>query len=580
MFGLCALPSIVYKLYVNILYRKCKDRVFFLLKFFADSIIIVWAGVPNVANPERPDKEILQMSGFKKRILKNKKRLEAQGAISKYAGPVIKIALIIMVTVFPFIMTNGYFNVLETKFYTYAVVMCLMLATVLGLALCDIIKKKTFNVANAGRFCKNFIKDKADVAAVVFLLVGLISALTSEYQHDAFSGTSGRYSGFLLMFLYVASYLVISKLFKFDPVIFRYFLISGTVVMLLGITDFFGLDLLGMRKEMLPEQWDMFASTIGNINTYTSYVAPVIGMSCAMFAIEESRKLSVFYYIVCVVGFFAAVMGGSDNSYLALLCIFAVLPLIVFKRKSGIVRYLLLISTFFVVLIAVSLIKSRAANPVLIVLALTALITAFVYRTFGSVTVSVWVRRCWLMFLGVCAAVVIFMLIDANATGNADKYGILSEYLHFDDDWGSGRGLIWRSAITIFGGFTLWNMLFGSGPDTFALVARDSDASAVYEGQGLLLDNAHNEYINYLITVGILGVLSYASFLVLSGIRMIKRGIDNVYVMGCFMAVLCYCVQATVNLSLPISTPVMWLLLAIGVSICKNNHGNYGEKGV
>jgi len=94
----------------------------------------------------------------------------------------------------------------------------------------------------------------------------------------------------------------------------------------------------------------------------------------------------------------------------------------------------------------------------------------------------------------------------------------------------------------------------------------------VNTAQGQVFDNAHNEYLQYLVTIGALGLITYVVFLVAAGWRMAVRRNGNRYIVGCLFAVMCYGAQALVNLSLPIATPIMWLLLSAGMAACREEH--------
>lgn len=82
-------------------------------------------------------------------------------------------------------------------------------------------------------------------------------------------------------------------------------------------------------------------------------------------------------------------------------------------------------------------------------------------------------------------------------------------------------------------------------------------------------DSVHNEYLQYFITMGPLSLLSYVVFLGSSIIRMIKKSKENVYTISVIFAVLCYSVQACVNISVPIVTPIVFVLLASGLAKIK-----------
>ena len=57
-----------------------------------------------------------------------------------------------------------------------------------------------------------------------------------------------------------------------------------------GISDFFDMDLLGFKAEIMETQRYKFTSTIGNINTYTSCVAMVMAYAGVMFAAAREKK--------------------------------------------------------------------------------------------------------------------------------------------------------------------------------------------------------------------------------------------------------------------------------------------------
>ena len=78
-----------------------------------------------------------------------------------------------------------------------------------------------------------------------------------------------------------------------------------------------------------------------------------------------------------------------------------------------------------------------------------------------------------------------------------------------------------------------------------------------------ITDCAHNVYLNYLVTIGITGAVSYIVMVVSSIVRGIKQGVKNKNVMIFLSAVLCYGLQSIVNIDQPITTPLFILMIAI-----------------
>ena len=81
---------------------------------------------------------------------------------------------------------------------------------------------------------------------------------------------------------------------------------------------------------------------------------------------------------------------------------------------------------------------------------------------------------------------------------------------------------------------------------------------------GEIFDSAHNEYIQYLVTMGPTGLLAYLVFHVTAFWNIVRKRIENPIFMAILFAVFCYAAQAAVNINQPIATPVMWTLLSIG----------------
>ena len=106
-------------------------------------------------------------------------------------------------------------------------------------------------------------------------------------------------------------------------------------------------------------------------------------------------------------------------------------------------------------------------------------------------------------------------------------------------------------------------MMFGFGPDTTHLIMMK-----YYATDQILIqyDNAHNEYIQYLITTGVLGLIAYLSIWATFFNQVIRTRVayfDQTKAIALAIAV--YLLQSIVNINQPISTPLLFLLLALSV---------------
>lgn len=177
--------------------------------------------------------------------------------------------------------------------------------------------------------------------------------------------------------------------------------------------------------------------------------------------------------------------------------------------------------------------------------------------------------RIWTVFIISSIAAICIMLIDANVLENGERYGKLGTYLVFNDSWGTKRGYIWRKSLELYQDFEGMHKIFGFGPDTFGILTTKEIRAEMVNATGQVFDNAHNEYLQLLVTIGPIGMLTYIIFGVAAIVRFCRNLVKHPCVIGCCMAVLAYSAQALVNLNLPIATPMMWLLLSVGMAACR-----------
>ena len=73
--------------------------------------------------------------------------------------------------------------------------------------------------------------------------------------------------------------------------------------------------------------------------------------------------------------------------------------------------------------------------------------------------------------------------------------------------WGSGRGTIWKQMAYVYGELPVRRKLLGAGEESIAALMQQYLPDVVAKDT-TLLDNAHNEYLQYLLTHGLLGLLA------------------------------------------------------------------------
>lgn len=80
-------------------------------------------------------------------------------------------------------------------------------------------------------------------------------------------------------------------------------------------------------------------------------------------------------------------------------------------------------------------------------------------------------------------------------------------------------------------------------------------------GELTINDTAANNYLTILVNIGIVGAISYLTFIVLQIINELKNG--NKFSKVFFIAFMCFLIQDCFNLWVVIVTPIFWILMAI-----------------
>lgn len=517
-----------------------------------------------------------------------------------YSG-IISLGVLCVLVVFPLYYKDYYFDILEAKYRFYYRTMLAMIVVVLLVSLAFLVVDfLEFKFQHTKAFLKRFSPKEirntmtaADWFLAAFLIAILISTFQSDFFYESFWGNEGRFTGLFLHLIYIVTFWMVAHLYRFKPWHGSFFLASAMLLLLFGITDYFKMDILGFKANISKDDIFDFTSTIGNINTYVTFVGIVFGCLSALFVTEKKIWKAVIYYLAYMITAIAMVMGNSDNAVFAIGVVFGFLPFCAFRNHRGIQRYLLLLAGFTLGAQVTGWVNETMAGQVLELRGFVAVIAKLkVLRIvaaglfLGAVILYVaerWKKnkqgsnengdlgtryvKMWAVFLAACVIGLLFVLYDVNIGGNEARYGSLKTYLKFSDEWGTFRGMIWRISFQAFGEQPLSHKIWGHGLDTFGLMTRFyREETGRISGQ--VFDSAHNEYIQYFLTIGLVGFITYIGFLVSTLISILKKSRNKEWGLAIVFGAGCYLAQAIITINLPIVTPVLWMLLAVGIASC------------
>ena len=169
---------------------------------------------------------------------------------------------------------------------------------------------------------------------------------------------------------------------------------------------------------------------------------------------------------------------------------------------------------------------------------------------------------CAIVALAAAAALFLFYTYvdtDTKLTG-------MLKLFRFRDKWGTNRGGVWVRCMKLFAQSDWRVKLFGFGPDLLKKPLADAYGAEIAAYCNLSFNNAHNEYIQYLLTHGALGLTAYLTFAAGACASLFRRARKSAAAAGLLAGALAYLLHAAVNVNQPITTPLLFLFLSTSVS--------------
>ena len=489
---------------------------------------------------------------------------------------------------FPFISFEScYYGIRHQKYYIFmAIALFALIAEFMML-----VTRSSDEASKPGTKSKSLPQALTftDWAALSLVLSCAISTLFSEHIEMAFFGEAdgdGRNNGLLLILVYIAVYFMLTRCFKFKEYVFRAMAIASGLIFLLAVLHGFYIDPLNMFVQYVNDEtvFNNFMTTIGNKNMFASFICVALPVIVTLFVRAEELWCRAVYLTAAALGAMAAVICDSDSVVLGM-GVFAVVFTVVYARRpKRLKRYLLALT---VMLCSVKLLglfasisggsyKALSAIPYKIMLSpvtfaavgVLAILTAVFYLLDAKRPETVFPKAVPIVVgsvFGFAALAMLGVFIYFSAIDVKSDLGDAERLLRFSDSWGTHRGFMWNKAFEAFGGYNFFQKLFGTGPETFyytfmpyfgELWDRFGDTSTTA---------AHNDYINYLLNIGIVGLASYLAFTGSALIRGFRAAKKNPVSLVFASAVVGYMAQAIVNIAVPIATP----LFIIFVSLCE-----------
>lgn len=449
--------------------------------------------------------------------------------------------------IFLYYTENKYFNMLEAK----STVVCFGALWFCGLsAVCGLGLLYALPVVET---VKKGIRSMTaiDLAVCLLAFAAVFSNLVTPYKEAAFFGSFGWRVGTLWALCLFCVYVFLQGFLRGSRSLWYAAALSVGLQFVWVLLNGFYVDIFGYHALLAAKDYPRYVGSIGNTNWYVGFLALVLPFFYVGSVTAEKKRERAALLFLLFLGTMSAVSVSCDGVYLFLTVLLGMGLWYGLEKEEWLCRVLRNHLVMALSLIALFLLRRLIpATPVdgitaelLEVRVLLIIPAACLIFLLAGKKWSAWLiahkkmMRGQLAFLGAAQS---FFLI-------------YTQWLRFNDAWGTNRGKIWRIAVEAFSKLPLTEKIFGGGISCFGYYYEALTGSD-------WVRNAHNEFLEALVTMGIAGLLAYLFLIVVITRQKTKQ--DPVLIAG-KISLLAYFGQALVNNPQGLNGAVFITILAL-----------------
>ena len=407
---------------------------------------------------------------------------------------------------------------------------------------------------------------------------GVVSTVTSLSPAMSLWGLGGYYGGCMMVLFTAVGYLAVRAV---SPPKLRNGLtfcvgITTALVTVLYVLNIFNIDLIGTYANTAVVERAQFFSTLGQKNFCSGFMAFALPLVFYAFLVARGVRHTVLYGVPAFFGGLALAVVDADG--LALGIGAAVLVLLcqkIFTTRT--LRRLMVIGMFFFadagwMQYMRTHVYTQGGKPILAAFghyaqlgfAVCAAVWAVLFFALRSREIPLWKAGRVLTVIAVTLGVVLVVL--ANFMPGFPSLGKLDDLLVFNDDWGTYRGTAWRISWSAWTAQPFWRKLLGVGPGMMhTAVAQWAGADITARMKTFYA--AHNEYLELLLTSGVLGLAAWVWF-VTAHLRKAAQNWLRPGVAPVTLALVSYLAHAAVSIRVSMIFPEIMLLFGLLQVFC------------
>lgn len=489
----------------------------------------------------------------------------------------MNILLLIMLSFFPLFCINHYFNITLAKYWFYSVVALAIFFMGIYSTICksvDInhqIVKPSFKIWWSAM-------SKLDIFVLFYVLSATVSFLLSDWKLPSFTGSCGSYTGLLFIFITAGMYYGITRHAKLTSWIKCCFPVLLIITGLMAALQVCGFNVFYFSDGIAENQRQIFISTLGNINVFGMFVCIYMPICIYMFC-KSHEKYNVLYGVGTFFGFVGLLASNSDGCYLGVGACMVILLILVLSDTKAMFQYGISVALWASSLLLWNLIKGlfkgkmwrqSEANTffmsfdvilLLLVVAIVIIVFSLFLQKQSKMPPKI-LKKLVIAAAGIFLISVISLCIWATWIEPTKPLNSFLQYFRLDYSWGSNRGYAWHWAILMFINGSLKIKLFGAGPDTAYLMYISNYKNEMEANLPYYFKSPHNEYLNYLVTIGLVGLFAYMAVIITAVKKSFSRTKEDEFFGAIALAIVIYSIASFVNISQIITMPYIFILIS------------------
>lgn len=500
-----------------------------------------------------------------------KKSMEVANAWNGYLAKFVEVYLLFIMVLFVLYCKEGYvqYDLYKRNLFYVGSSMFIVISLVLWL----------LSFAEEKENSWNKLFGKMDFWLVGILGSWFIGMLTCGDKATAFSGDVYRYMGVAYLGLGIVGMWIISRYAQWTIWLSRVMVIVGCGIYLWQTMNCYYIDPLNWTYN---GQYHALMGPLANLNQNACYDAMFVGIAMAMFLLAKKKEDKIGFGIFLFLGYVGGIACTSSTFYLGLAALFVGMLIYVLQHFEFLWRFWVEMAMFVgaVILhkalfylfdderiVLESVTQLLFDTRMIVVLIIVLLVTAILIKIGAKFFESKGVLLSWLVLGAVVLVIVVFIVGVAYAnTGHAvEGDGSILSYLIINDMTGNARGVAWRTSIGLLGHETIVQKLFGIGLNNFSQEVYKyyaQDLVLVFGEQNILAD-AHNVFLDLLISSGIVGVVSFFGISVHILAKAIRLAKQQPVMLIVIMGIVAWMAVGLLNANLIVTTQIYFGMLGV-----------------